>query len=109
MFDLEQFRDLAFRRSALPDHPLRSVRDAEKAVAELPDDALTAPESMTGRQALAHMLRLPVTSAIWEKIHRRHGTQLDIPLATGKQRIRVVRIAHAGDSYQRVVYEPLKT
>jgi len=36
------------------------------------------------------------------------GTQFDIPLAGLKQRIRVARLAHAGDSYQRVVYEPLK-
>lgn len=48
MFDLEQFRDLAFRRSALPDHPLRSVADAEKAVAELPvKDPLAALAELT--------------------------------------------------------------
>ena len=47
MFDLEQFRDIAFRRNAQPDHPLRSLADAEKAVAELPDEPLAALAELT--------------------------------------------------------------
>ena len=47
MFDLEQFRDIAFRRSAQPDHPLRSLADAQKAVAELPDEPLAALAEIT--------------------------------------------------------------
>jgi hypothetical protein len=47
MLDLEQFRDIAFRRSAQPDHPLRSLADAEKAVAELPHEPLAALAELT--------------------------------------------------------------
>jgi hypothetical protein len=36
------------------------------------------------------------------------GTQFDIPLPTGALRIRVTRMLHTGETYQRVVYEPLR-
>ncbi len=43
-FDLGRFRDLAFARPALPDHPLQDVDDAKKVLAEIaagdPDKAL---------------------------------------------------------------------
>ena len=43
-FDLGRFRDLAFARPALPDHPLQSVNDARQVLAEIaagdPDKAL---------------------------------------------------------------------
>ena len=47
LFDLEQFRDIAFRKTAQPDHPLRSLPDAEKAVAELPGEPLAALAELT--------------------------------------------------------------
>src|SRR5262249_12643109 len=37
-FDLGRFRDLAFGRSPLPDHPLQAIEDAKRIVAELPAD-----------------------------------------------------------------------
>ncbi|MBV9360632.1 MAG: hypothetical protein JO292_04510 [Betaproteobacteria bacterium] len=37
------------------------------------------------------------------------GTQFDVPLEKGVQRIRVTHVAHEGETYQRVVYEPIKT
>jgi hypothetical protein len=37
------------------------------------------------------------------------GAQFDIPFGAVRQRIRVARVVHASDSYQRVVYEPLRS
>ena len=37
-FDLDRFRDLAFGRRALPDHPMQSLAEAKKIVALLPDN-----------------------------------------------------------------------
>jgi hypothetical protein len=37
-FDLDRFRDLAFGRRALPDHPLQNLAEAEKLIALLPPD-----------------------------------------------------------------------
>lgn len=184
VFDLERFREVAFGRGGQPDHPLRTVADAKKAVEELPaadphsalaeltalvktmnetdafkperrvdilfelDDAARrlwkvlgsehlAPGGTPGkgegnlaipraffdsaseftegfaitldhpdidrkqldpaklarvylrnmrwlakRLVLAHMLRLPVTGAIWEKIHRRYGLAQEDGVAT---------------------------
>ena len=48
IFDLERFRDLAFRGGALPDHPLRTLADAAQAIAELPaDDPAAALADLT--------------------------------------------------------------
>lgn len=46
-FDLQQFRDLAFGRQALPDHQLQSVRDAEEVIAALPSDSHAALAELT--------------------------------------------------------------
>ena len=183
VFDLDMFRDVAFGRRALPDHPLRTLTDAREAVAEIsagtPGSALaeltalvktmnetqtfsagrrarilfaldeptrdlwrtlgalylaphgrplpkdgdvqilralfdSASEFTNGfaiaidevpanpspwlranftrlclrsmrwlgrRLALAHMLRLPVTGAVWERIHRRYASGVDAGMA----------------------------
>lgn len=36
------------------------------------------------------------------------GMQFDVPLASGVHRIRIERMLHASDTYQRVIYETLK-
>ncbi|MBV9188966.1 MAG: hypothetical protein JOZ85_00670 [Betaproteobacteria bacterium] len=50
MLDLDRFRDRAFRRGALPDHPLRTLADAQKALADMagsaPDAALAELTSL---------------------------------------------------------------
>src|SRR5262245_36949798 len=36
-FDLERFRDLAFGRKALPDHPMADLEEAQKLIALIPE------------------------------------------------------------------------
>src|SRR5687768_5739394 len=46
-FDIARFRELAFGRSALPDHPLRDESEVRKMVADLPPDPLGALAELT--------------------------------------------------------------
>jgi hypothetical protein len=79
-FDLGRFRDLAFARPVLPDHPLQSVDDARKVLAEIaagdPDKALAditnwvagmnATESFTpGRRARILLTLDEAARSLW--------------------------------------------
>lgn len=56
LFDLGRFRDLAFGRETLPDHPMSDVAEAKKLLALLPeDDPDTAARPLWRAQAARYL------------------------------------------------------
>jgi hypothetical protein len=86
-FNLKRFRDLAFGRAPLPDHPMRSIDEARKLLALLPDDdaeasladltrwtvSINETETFTpGRRARVLMLLDDAARAQWRALGARY-------------------------------------
>lgn len=93
-FNLQRFRDLAFGRTPLPDHPMRTIEDARKLLALLPeDDAETSLADLTrwtlsmnetetftpGRRARVLMLLDDAARAQWRALGARYLSPQDVP------------------------------
>ncbi|MGE0873361.1 MAG: hypothetical protein AB7O31_01690 [Burkholderiales bacterium] len=86
-FDLGRFRDLAFGRQALPDHPMGTLDEARRLIALLPDDdpahslaeltqwtsSMNATDSFTpGRRARVLMLLHEAARPLWRELGQRY-------------------------------------
>ena len=86
-FDLGRFRDLAFGRRQLPDHPMHDVAEAKKLLALLPEGdsayaiaelthwtaSMNATESFTpGRRGRILMLMHEASRPIWRELGQRY-------------------------------------
>ncbi len=93
-FNLKRFRDLAFGRAPLPDHPMRTLDEARRMLALLPDDdaeasladltrwtvSMNETESFTpGRRALVLMLLDDAARAQWRALGTRYLAPKDAP------------------------------
>lgn len=93
-FDLGRFRDLAFGRKALPDHPMQDEAEAKKMLALLPDGdpdramaelthwtaTMNATEEFTpGRRGRILMLMDDASRPIWRDLGQRYLAPEGIP------------------------------
>jgi hypothetical protein len=93
-FDLGRFRDLAFGRKMLPDHPMQDEAEAKKLLALLPDGdpdwavaelthwtaTMNATESFTpGRRGRILMLMHEASRPIWRELGQRYLAPAGVP------------------------------
>lgn len=98
VFDLGRFRDLAFGRPALPDHPMGTVEEADRLLALLPEDdpayslaelthwtaTMNATESFTpGRRARVLMRLHEAARPLWRELGQRYLAPAGTPDESG--------------------------
>lgn len=108
-FDLDRFRDIAFGRRALPDHPMRDVASAQRLLQLLPEDDpdksiadLTqwavgvnrAADFTPGRRARVFMLLDDAARPVWRALGQRYLAPEGRPLEKGDGDRRILRALH---------------